>query len=408
MIFTSVSPNTEHDDIFRAWRMLFTPWRWKKGNYVAALEESFKTYFDVPHALSFQSGRNSLYAILSALNVEKDSEVLLQAYSCVAVPGPVLWAGAQPVYVDSLDDSTMSPEDLEKKITPKSKVLIIQHTFGIPAHITELLAIAKKHNLFVIEDCAHALGGDYAGQKLGMFGDAAFFSFGRDKIISSVFGGMVITRNSEFAEKVKQIRNSFAMPRLWYVKQQLVHPIIMSIAKPLYDLGIGKAIIATALKLGLISKAVEKTELDGGKPSFFKQVLPNGLAYLAFHQFQKLDLYNEHRKSIASYYAANLKKEIAKPTIAPTLFPVYLRYTILVPDPKTLISEARKNNIELGDWYTTAIAPKNVEEKSVGYNASMCPNAERLAKLSVNLPTHISISLKNVKTIVEYINRNVR
>ncbi len=167
MIFTSLSPNTEPDDISLAFKLrLFPSFRKKTLGSRSRLEHSISTYVPLPHAFAFDSGRTSLFAILSALNLSSTDEVLLQTYTCVAVPEPILWVGSKPVYVDSLDDFTMDPKDLEQKITSKSRVLIIQHTFGTPAHLEELLLIARRHNLFVIEDCAHALGAEYKGKKV--------------------------------------------------------------------------------------------------------------------------------------------------------------------------------------------------------------------------------------------------
>src|SRR3989338_1413783 len=113
----------------------------------------------------------------------------------------------------------MSPTDIKKKISSRSKVLIIQHTFGTSAKLTELLAIAKQHQLYVIEDCAHALGARYQQQLVGTFGDAAIFSFGRDKVISSVYGGALLTKQPFTLP-------SLPSPSLFWIKQQLVHPFI--------------------------------------------------------------------------------------------------------------------------------------------------------------------------------------
>ena len=120
--------------------------------------------------------------------IGEGDEVLVQAFTCVAVPNSVLWAQATPVYADIDATLNIDPIDVEKKITNRTKAIIVQHTFGIPADMDALVALAKKHNILLIEDCAHSLGATYKGKKVGTFGDAAFFSFGRDKVVSSVFG----------------------------------------------------------------------------------------------------------------------------------------------------------------------------------------------------------------------------
>src|SRR5581483_4013141 len=113
-----------------------------------------------------------------------------QAFTCVAVPNSVLWTGAKAIYADIDETGNLDPKDLEKKITKKTKAVIIQHTFGIAANMDAIQKVLKGKKIILIEDCAHALGASYKGKKLGTFGEFAFFSFGRDKVISSVFGGM--------------------------------------------------------------------------------------------------------------------------------------------------------------------------------------------------------------------------
>jgi len=175
MIFTSLSPNTEADDIFLALKILISPWLWVKGRAVKELENTFKQWLGVKYVFAFSSGRTCLYVILSSLGLSKNDEVLLQAYTCVAVPNSIIWAGAKPVYVDCEETIfNMSVEDLKKKITPKSKALIIQHTFGRPTKIDQLMAAAKENNLQIIishrgsettdttlVDLAVACGADY-------------------------------------------------------------------------------------------------------------------------------------------------------------------------------------------------------------------------------------------------------
>ena len=187
--------------------------------------------------LSFSCGRSALYALLKNLKLNNTDEVLLQAYTCVAVPAPILWANGKPIYVD-IDPNTlnMCPQDLEKKITKNSKILIIQHTFGNPADINTLLKIAKKYKLFVIEDCAHTIGGMYQNKPLGSFGDASIFSFGRDKALSSIFGGLLTLKDPKLLKKITTFRDTnYQKAPLSWIAQQLIHPLIFSIAKPLYD-----------------------------------------------------------------------------------------------------------------------------------------------------------------------------
>jgi dTDP-4-amino-4,6-dideoxygalactose transaminase len=184
-ISISLSPNTERDDILLAFKLIFQPWKWKRGKQIKEFEDAFKDYLGVRYAVSFNSGRSALMAILNALDL-KEGEVLLQAFTCNAASNPVMWSGLIPVYVDVNDGTfNMDAEDLKRKITKKSKAVIIQHTFGKPAEIDKISEICEMNNLILIEDCAHSLGATHKNQKVGTFGRVSFFSFSRDKVISS-------------------------------------------------------------------------------------------------------------------------------------------------------------------------------------------------------------------------------
>src|SRR3989344_6097909 len=198
-ISISLSPNVQKDDVVLAFKLLFKPWTWKKGLAVQKLEEEFKKYLGVKYAFSFNSGRSSLYAILKALDLPKGSDVLLQAFTCNAVPNPVLWAGLNPVYVDCGNDFN---SEVESYKVESYKAAIVQHTFGLPAKIEEISTIVRQKGGVVIEDCAHALGAKYNDKLVGTFGDAAFFSLARDKVISCVYGGMAVTNNDEIGKKL--------------------------------------------------------------------------------------------------------------------------------------------------------------------------------------------------------------
>jgi len=159
-IFIALSPNTQPEDVFLAFKLLFSPRKWQGGKEIKKLEESFKKYFQAKFAISFLSGRTSLWSILKSLGIGEGDEVLLQAYTCVVVPNPIVALGAKPVWVDiNKETFNMDVGDFEKKISKNSKAVIVQHTFGQPAWVEKIVKIAKKYKLFVIEDCAQALGG---------------------------------------------------------------------------------------------------------------------------------------------------------------------------------------------------------------------------------------------------------
>ena len=162
---------------------LFLPWKWfqwKKGTHEKRAMELLEGYFgENIQAITYDSGRSALYHALLALDVGEGDEVLVQAFTCMVVINAICWTGARPVYVDIEKDTlNMDPVKADHACSDKTKVIILQHTFGLPANIDALLDVAKKHNLKTIEDCAHSLGARYKGKLTGTYADIGMLSFG--------------------------------------------------------------------------------------------------------------------------------------------------------------------------------------------------------------------------------------
>jgi dTDP-4-amino-4,6-dideoxygalactose transaminase len=396
-ITISLSPNTEKDDVFLSFLILFMPWTWRSGKAIRELENKFKEFLGLKYAFSFNSGRSSLLVLLKALEFEKGSEVLLQAFTCNAAANPVIWAGLKPVYVDCDEESfNVDFNDLENKITPKSKALIVQHTFGLPAEMDKITKFCQERNLVLIEDCAHSLGAQFSGKKAGTFGKAAFFSFSRDKIISSVYGGILTTNDSDLALKIDKICKTIKFPSFFWIKQQLLHPVLFNwFILPTYK-PFGKYLLVFLQRINLLSKAVHSREKVGRMPGYFPKRLPNALAILALKQFGKMERFNEHRKEIARIYRDSLKDF----EVPPDLPQAYLRFTVKHPEAHSIIRYFWEKNILIGDWYTSPLAPKDTRADKIFYIPGSCPKAERLAQTTFNLPTHINITEEDAEKIV--------
>ena len=404
-IAIGLSPNTQNDDIWEAFKIILQPWNWKEGKAIKKVEQWFKDYFEVQDTIAFNSGRSALYAILKTLGIGKDDEVLLQAFTCVAVPDPVIWIGAKPIFVDVDETLNIDSMAIEKHITSKSKAIIVQHTFGIPAKIDMITKIAQKHELLLIEDCAHSLGATYKGKKIGTFGDAAFFSFGRDKIISSVFGGLALI-NSKFKIqnlKLRKFQETLKYPNYFWIFQQLLHPIIFSVILPLYHISVGKILLFFLQKLGLLSKPVYPEEYCGQQPRIFPTKYPNALAFLLLNQLKKLDKYNSCRKKNSAYYYEKLSGCNKLKLPVKTDGAVYLRYNVFTADSEAILNFSKRRGILLGNWYKNIIDPKEVNYKLVGYKKGQCPFAEHAAKLSVNLPTYPRLTTKELNSVLNLI-----
>jgi dTDP-4-amino-4,6-dideoxygalactose transaminase len=299
----------------------------------------------------------------------------------------------------------MDSADLKRKITGKSRVLIIQHTFGKPADLGSLISIAREAGLLVVEDCCHALGARFENAPVGTWGDAAYFSFSRDKVISSVLGGVAATNDPELGERIEQSATLAALPPGTWVLQQLMHPIVTNLAKNCYDLPpLGRMIMSAARRLGITSSRPFSLDDPDAQAAFYSRKLPHALAALALHQFDKLDRFNDHRRKLAALYERELSpRDWERPARSRGNEDIYLRYTIRCDGADRIRARALASKIFLGDWYITPIAPGSMDYASLGYDPAMCPVAEREAPRSLNLPTHIGISEDDALRILEYL-----
>lgn len=393
-------PNLEFRDVLRA-SSFFLPWKWntiQQGPSIAQVETELEKYFHTQSATTFDSGRSALYFALKSLDIHKGDQVLVQAYTCGVVSNAIIWSGASPQYIDVKNDCTMDPEDLKKKITPQSKVLIIQHTFGIPADLEKILKIAQDHNLQVIEDCAHVIGGKYKGKMLGTFGDIGMLSFGADKAISCGRGGALITSNSALSQKIKQFQSELSVPPLAVTLKQLLTFKIFFFFKPLYNLGIGKFVLAASKRLHLLTRIIEKNEKQGHNLPFYPSLLANALSSILLLQLKQVEFFNECRLKWTQKYKEHFPSSFLGEK---DIF--LLRFPLFVARPRHLHEAAKQEGILLGDWYNAPIAPQDMRKDKMQYMPGSCPNAEKLAEQSINLPIHFRMTQKDFERVVKII-----
>lgn len=176
-----------------------TLFRWQdaKRSYVARFEREFAKLLGVKYAVAVSSGTAALVTALRALGIGPGDEVIVPAYTFIASASAVILVGAVPVIAEIDDTLTIDPKDVERKITKHTKAIMPVHMRGIPCQMDEIMHIAKKHNLFVIEDCAQCNGGFYKGRRVGSIGDVGCFSFQVSKTITTGEGGMVVTNDAK-------------------------------------------------------------------------------------------------------------------------------------------------------------------------------------------------------------------
>lgn len=399
-----LSPNNTWKDTLVATGQILFPWNWlgwKKGSARTELENRFADFLGVGKSYAVGSGREGLYMILKSLGLNGGDEIILQGFTCMVVVNAIVWAGLKPVFVDMDDSYNLDPEKLKEKIGPKTRAVLIQHTFGIPAEIKEIIKTCRENNLTLIEDCAHAMGAEYQGKKVGTFGDLSFFSLGRSKVISCVSGGIVVVNNSKYREAFEREFNESSEMPAGKIFQYLYHPIVCSKAKLLYGIQLGKLTMLVAQKLRLINYEVTPSEKAGKLVKPFPTRLPNALAKVALVQFSLLEKFNARRVAISEKYLqtlANIEGLKLPPKKAGA---IWLRFPIEVDNPAKLMAAAKKEGVILGDWYTAPVAPPDINHEKSFYQKGSCSRVEKVCRRIVNLPTHQSITDRDLEKIIK-------
>lgn len=185
-----------------------TTWISSKGKFIDQFESAFVDFTKASYATSVSNGTVAIHLALDALGLGKDDEVIVPSLTYIASVNPIVQVGAKPVFVDSLENSwQVDPDDIRRKITSKTKAIMVVHLYGQSADMDAIMDIAKEFNLLVVEDCAEAFGTLYKGQHIGTFGDVGTFSFFGNKTITCGEGGMVTAKNKAVYERMKHLKS---------------------------------------------------------------------------------------------------------------------------------------------------------------------------------------------------------
>lgn len=178
------------------------------GPKLLAFERAIADYVGAEHAVAVNSGTSGLHLCIRALGIAEGDEVIVPSFTFIAAANAIRMERAVPIFVD-IDPLTMNidPEKVLAAITPKTRALMVVHTFGRPAEMAPLLGIANRYGLRVIEDACESIGAEYQGKKVGTFGDAGVFAFYPNKQITTGEGGMIVTQNARLADAVRSLRN---------------------------------------------------------------------------------------------------------------------------------------------------------------------------------------------------------
>lgn len=199
-----------------------TGWISSEGPFVKKFEEGFAEAVGRKFGISVANGSVALDVVMTALGIGPGDEVIMPTFTIISCAAAIVRAGAKPVLIDSdIDSWNIDVQQIESKITPRTKAIMAVHIYGLPVNMKPILELAKKYNLFIIEDAAEVIGQNYYDKPCGSFGDISVFSFYPNKHITTGEGGMVVTDNQELADKCNSLRNLCFKPEQRFVHDEL-------------------------------------------------------------------------------------------------------------------------------------------------------------------------------------------
>lgn len=372
-------PLIEKDEIEEVVDTLRSGWI-GTGPKVAKFEEIFKVYKGSKYAVALNSCTAAMHLACLSCGIGNGNEVITTAMTFCSTVNAIIHSGATPVLVDC-DKDTMNiiPEQIEEKITDKTKAILPVHFGGRPCDMDAIMSIARKHNLIVIEDCAHAIESEYKGRKTGTFGDFGCFSFYVTKNIITGEGGMVITDSTKFASKIKVLA---------------LHGMNADAWKRFSDEGYKHYLV---------------TECG------YKYNMMDLQASIGLHQFKKIHKFWIRRKEIWNKYNIAFQELplVLPKDPDPNTTHSYHLYTILINEKEVGMNrdqflEAMKNeNIGVGVHYLS-IPEHPFYRKSYGFEPNEFPNAYEIGKQTVSLPISPKLSDKDVSDVIEAVKKIIK
>jgi len=278
-----------------------------EGHFIDKFEDFFKKYINSKEAIAVSSGRFALGLILKNLGIKKGDKIITSAYNFWGIPQFLLKEGISPVFIDAdCENCQIDIKKTEERIDKNTKAIIVTHLFGQLCDLDSILSIARKYNLFVIEDAAHSLGSYYHGKHTGTIGDAGFFSLTGSKMLNTSFGGIIVTDNKELAKRIREELLTYSFPNTFtLIKERFITYIYALVTNRTFYSIIGWpiALLMSLFNLDLLEiyKKKRKSEIAEGKMRF-----TNLQALIGLNQMPLLNSLIENRKRIARVLINNL------------------------------------------------------------------------------------------------------
>lgn len=361
----------DEEEIYEINKVLRSKWL-SMGQVTQRFEDEFAKYLGVKYAFAVANGTAALHIAHIVLGLGLGDEVIVPSLTFVATANAALYLGATPVFADitSLQDFNISPDDIRRKISSKTKAITLVHYGGYTCDVDAIMDIARTYGLKVIEDAAHAPGAEYKGKKLGTIGDIGCFSFFANKNLVTGEGGMIVTDDDSLADRIRMVR-SHGMTTLTWDRHQ-GHAYSYDVVKLGYNYRINE--IASAL--GLVQ--LKKLDRNNGRRAKVTEQYIEGLKNIPWIS---IPFQNSNEKS--SYH----------------IFPILLSEDI---KRNEFIERLKEKGIQTSIHYPPIHLFTYYKER-FGYKEEMLPKTEYAGKHEVTLPLHPKISEEEFEYVINIV-----
>ncbi|WP_238883042.1 DegT/DnrJ/EryC1/StrS aminotransferase family protein [Clostridium sp. YIM B02551] len=362
------------------------------GKNVSEFEKEFSDYIGVEHSISVGNGTDALVIALKAMGIGEGDEVITSTFTFFASAESISAVGATPVFVDVKKDTfNIDPDKIEEKITDKTKAIIPVHIFGQCADMDEINKIAKKHNLYVLEDACQAIGGEYKGRKVGTLGDMACFSFFPTKNLGCAGdGGMIVTNNHKLATIATALRTHGSGEN-----GQKAYNLLNNIQEEVKKAEGANDTVYNPLKyynylIGFNSR------LDAMQAAILRVKL------------KEIDKWNNKRREVVDIYNENFKGlNVQTPIAREDIKHVYHMYILQSEERESVLEELKEKGIATGVYYPVPLHLQKVY-KNLGYKEGDFPNAEYLSHRTFAIPVYPELTSDQVNYIIDSVKNSCK
>ncbi|MCK5608098.1 DegT/DnrJ/EryC1/StrS family aminotransferase [Candidatus Pacearchaeota archaeon] len=370
-------------------------------NIVNDYEQRMSALIGDGYGISFAAGRMAFYSLLKILGIGEGDEVILPGFTCSVMPNAIWRTGATPIFAD-IDSETFGSdaEGIKNKITPRTKMIVAQHSFGIPCNIVEIVELCDTHGIFLMEDCAITLESSIFGVKVGNWGDAAIFSTDHSKPLNTIIGGFLYTKNQSLYDKVrnfsdklpqldqkhqKRLYNQFKFERKYNIPSRYPRAIFMD------NVRAALRKVSCKLRPDTFLEGDYRKEVSSNSSYPYPAKLPPFLAQLGLFELDVWENKKNRRKKLFDMYLSSMTQLYCDKYLPQAYFNsdidvVPLRFVFQHPESERIMKKMSQFIDVNGTWFREPIICCSDGPESIGYLTGSCQMAEKTGHNIINWP----------------------